>query len=293
MIRVLLGALCISFSPVFVKLAGVSALGSAFWRMLFGGLGLLAWLLVRGGFRLPSGRLLAGALFFALLWGIDIAGWHAAILYVGPGMGTLLPNFQAVLLPLLALALFREPVRPLLALALPLALAGLFLVVGPQWGGFGQGSRLGVALGLGAGVFYALYLLALQRLARTDQDDPFRIVTMISLGCALLLALGMLAKGDSFAIPDAASLGILFAYGLFGQVLGWVLITTGVRSTPTALVGLLLLLQPTCSYLWDVLFFDKHIGLLEGAGVLLALAGIYLGGRARPARPNEKTSRAK
>jgi len=38
-----------------------------------------------------------------------------------------------------------------------------------------------------------------------------------------------------------------------------------------------LLLQPTLSYVWDVLFFDKPTGTVEIAGVILALAGIFLG----------------
>ena len=281
MIRVLIGALLISFSPVFVKVAGVSALASAFWRMAFGGLGLTVWVLFRDGFRPPSARLTRSVFLCSLFFAVDIACWHQAILHVGPGLGTLLANFQAVLLPLLALALLREPIRPVLGLALPLALAGLWLIVGPQWAGFGPQARLGVVYGLGAALFYALYLLTLKRTADRREHDPVRIVALLSLVCALLFGLAMAATGDSFAIPDGRAWASLLAYGLCGQVLGWMLITRGIPATPTAAVGLLLLLQPTCSYLWDVLFFGKRPGLLEGAGVLLALTGIYLGSRSR------------
>lgn len=281
MIRLLVGALFISFSPVFVKVAGVSALASAFWRMAFGGLILSGWVLARHGLRPPPARLVGSAFVCALFFSVDIACWHESVLSVGPGLGTLLANFQALLLPVLARVLMREPVRPVLALALPLALAGLWLMVGPQWPGFDHQARLGVGFGLGAAFFYALYLLTLKRTADRLEYDPVSIVAAISLACALVLGLGMVATGDSFAIPDARAWASLLGYGLFGQVLGWMLITRGIPATPTALVGLLLLLQPTCSYLWDVLFFGKRLGSLEAAGVLLALAGIYMGGRAR------------
>ncbi len=281
MIRLLIGAVLISFSPVFVKVAGVPALASGFWRMAFGGLILLAWVCVRDGLKPPSGRLARILVLCAVFFTIDITCWHQAILSLGPGLGTLLANFQAVLLPLLALALLREPVRPVLALALPLALAGLWLIVGPQWADFGPGSRQGVALGLAAAFFYALYLLALKRAATGTDEDPLRIVAVLSLICAAFLGTAMAAAGDSFAIPSARSWIALVGYGVVGQVLGWVFITRGARTTPTALVGLLLLAQPVCSYLWDVLFFARRPGLLEMAGVGLALAGIYLGTRAR------------
>ncbi|MES9846262.1 MAG: hypothetical protein ABW131_16600, partial [Candidatus Sedimenticola sp. 6PFRAG5] len=41
------GATLISFSPVFVAVADVSAEASAFYRMFFGALVMLAWLLIR------------------------------------------------------------------------------------------------------------------------------------------------------------------------------------------------------------------------------------------------------
>jgi drug/metabolite transporter (DMT)-like permease len=61
------------------------------------------------------------------------------------------------------------------------------------------------------------------------------------------------------------------------QCLGWLAISSGLAGVRPALAGLILLLQPTLSYLWDVLFFDKPTGLVELCGVALALGGIYCG----------------
>ncbi|MCX6832762.1 MAG: hypothetical protein NT028_11655 [candidate division Zixibacteria bacterium] len=42
-------------------------------------------------------------------------------------------------------------------------------------------------------------------------------------------------------------------------------------------VGLILLLQPTLAFVWDVLFFKRPTTELEGVGAVIALAAIYLG----------------
>lgn len=280
MIRVLIGAVLISFSPVFVKLAGIPGLAAAFWRMAIGGAVLVAWLVLRDGLKLPPAKLVGAIFLCSLFFAGDIALWHQAILYIGPGLSTLIANFQAVLLPVMALLLFREAVRPILALALPVALSGLWLLVGPQWQDFTPEARHGVFLGLGAACLYSLYLLILKR-AAVSGSDPLRIVALVSVSCAALFGAAMLATGASFAIPTPQAWAALLGYGVLAQVLGWVFITRGMPNTPTSLVGLLLLLQPTCAYLWDVLFFSRRPGLLEVAGVILTLTGIYLGSRSR------------
>ncbi|MBU4476016.1 MAG: EamA family transporter, partial [Proteobacteria bacterium] len=61
------------------------------------------------------------------------------------------------------------------------------------------------------------------------------------------------------------------------HAIGWYLITRGIQQVRTSLVGLILLLQPTLSYVWDILLFDKPTSPVELTGVALALTAIYLG----------------
>ncbi|MBP7296541.1 MAG: EamA family transporter, partial [Acidobacteria bacterium] len=72
-------------------------------------------------------------------------------------------------------------------------------------------------------------------------------------------------------------------YALLGQVLAWVVIARALPKVTATLAGLILLLQPLLSFLWDVLFFSRPTGPLEWLGLGVALAGIYLG--AAPQRP--------
>lgn len=291
MLQLLLGAVLISFSAVFVKLANVSGDGAAFYRMFFGSAGLLAVVVARATLGdvppLPRGRalgqLLGGAGLCGFLFALDILCWHTAIHALGPGLATILANFQAVILAAIAYVFLGERRGRRFYIAAPLALAGLWIMVGPQWDAQGETFQEGVWLGLAAAAFYTLFLLALKRTmtpAAGGKVDSYVVVLCISLATALCVAMFMLGRGESFAVPDARSWLALAAYGLFGQVLGWVLVSRGLAGVSTALGGLLLLLQPALSYLWDVLFFAKPVTILELAGAGTALVAIYLGATA-------------
>ncbi|MET0094923.1 MAG: hypothetical protein ABW120_15400, partial [Sedimenticola sp.] len=60
-------------------------------------------------------------------------------------------------------------------------------------------------------------------------------------------------------------------------VVGWLLITSAMPRLKAMTVGLMLLLQPTLSFTWDILFFGRSLSTLEAVGVLLTLVGIYFG----------------
>ncbi|MGH8090443.1 MAG: EamA family transporter, partial [Rudaea sp.] len=76
----------------------------------------------------------------------------------------------------------------------------------------------------------------------------------------------------------------LLGLGLFGQVLGWVLIASAMPQLPASLVGLLLLLQPALSFVLDVILFARPTGALDWIGLALSLLGIFVGSaRRRPA----------
>ncbi len=294
MLQLLLGAVLISFSAVFVKLAQVSGDAAGFYRMFFGALGLLVALSGRAALgrapEQPKGRelarLLGGGALCGLFFALDIACWHSSIHALGPGLATIIGNFQAVLVAAYAYVVQGERRGRRFYFAAPLALAGLWLMVGPQWESQSPAYRAGVGLALATAVFYTAYLLSLKRTMtpeRVGRVDSMSVVFVISVTTALCLAGLMLLRGESFAVPAARDWLVLAAYGLFGQVFGWVLVSRGLAKVGAAMGGLLLLLQPALSYLWDVLFFARPVTPLELAGAATALTAIYLGATARGA----------
>lgn len=289
MTHLFIGAFLISFSPLFVALAapyGVGGDAAAFHRVLIGGVGLyLATLLSRE----PRSRVSAmpregyfWSLVCAVFFAADLVAWHVSILYIGPGLATLFGNFQVFVLALWGLFFQKEKPSPRFFAGLALAMGGLFAIVAPAWAGAGQSYQLGVVFGLLTGLFYAGFILALGRsMLVCGEGSQLAVMTVNSLMTAALLLPVLLIKGESPALAPGMPLLLMAGYGLSSQLLGWALISRGLRETRVSLAGLVLLLQPALAYVWDLLFFAKPAGGFEVAGVAATLAGIALGVRRR------------
>ena len=273
-----LGAVLISFSGVWVKLAHVSPTAAAFYRVLFGGMFLLLGSLWRREFRRLS-RIQTGLVFFSsLIFSIDLVLFHISIRYVGPGLGTILPNFQVFIMAAAGALFLKEKLRAAYLLSLPLAVVGLFFIVGIHWEQLGAQYRLGIYAGLGTSLCYSGFLLSLRKL-HGDSKAPslFYILMLVSFAAAGFLAIEMLRTGDSFAIPDVQSLLSLLTLGIFSQGVGWILISKALPHLRVSFSGLILLLQPALAFVWDVAFFDRQTGWLNWMGVATVLCAIYLG----------------
>jgi drug/metabolite transporter (DMT)-like permease len=181
---------------------------------------------------------------------------------------------------LAGIILYRQAPRPVQLVAAPLALLGLGLIVGFDWSELPPDYRLGLIFGLLTAVAYAGYLLTM-RAARADALDtlPMREVAIMSLTVAAILAASAYVEGVSLAIPTMADAGWLLAYGLLSHCMGMVLIASSLPKVSTTQAGLALLLQPTLSFIWDVLFFARPVTTTELIGAVIALAAIYLGSR--------------
>ncbi|MFO7784336.1 MAG: DMT family transporter [Thermodesulfobacteriota bacterium] len=152
-------------------------------------------------------------------------------------------------------------------------------------GGVSADYKLGVALGLVAAFCYTGYILFL-RMAQ-QSGSTFETITLSTLFTGVFLGVFPAGHGESFAVPGLTGWLVLGAYAVVSQVLGWLLITSGIGRPEASKVGLALLLQPTLAFVWDVLFFARPTTLVEVAGALLAICAIYLGtvGRVAAGRP--------
>jgi drug/metabolite transporter (DMT)-like permease len=289
-LRLFAGALIISFSPVFVKLTSVAPTASGFYRVLFGGIVLALFLLVtRRRLSLRAGAwtaLLLSAVFFAL----DLWFWHRSIIYIGPGLSTLLANFQVFFMMGAGILLLGQKPTGRQILAVPLAIVGLTLVVGFDWQKLPSDYRYGVVFGLLTAVCYAGYMLFMrQARMHSAHAVPTREIAVISLLTAVMLGSAAIVEDVSLVIPTVADAIWLLLYGVLCSGVGMMFIASSLARVSTTEVGLALLLQPTCSFLWDILFFGRSLTAMEAGGAVLALAAIYLGS----ARPSQQSQRAR
>ena len=285
-LRLFIGAALISLSPVWVRLVEVSPTTSGFYRVLIGGAALVVYLSVTGQ-RLALSKktwqvLLLAAVFFAL----DLWFWHRSINYIGPGLSTLLANFQVFIMTAASIVLLREMPRPIQLLAIPLALFGLALIVGLDWQSLPPDYRAGVIFGLLTAASYAGYLLTLRRSRQESKHKlPTREVAVVSIATALILGLSALVEGESLAITSSQDALWLVCYGILSHCIGWMFIASSLPHVTPTEAGLALLLQPTLSFVWDVLFFARPMSGTELLGAAIALLAIYLGSRPTSKQP--------
>lgn len=251
------GAALISLSPVWVTLVSVSPTTSGFYRMLIGAAALALYIVLTRRRLALSGRAWAILMLAAVFFALDLYFWHRSIIYVGPGLSTLLANFQVFIMMLAGVVLLRQKPSAVQLMAAPLALVGLGMIVGLDWQSLPAGYRLGVWFGLLTAVVYAAYLLTM-RVARADSDYllPVREIAIVSALCAVFLGFTVFAEGGSLVIPTWSDAVWLLAYGILSHSIGWLLIASSLRQVSTAQAGLALLLQPTLSFVWDVLLFE-------------------------------------
>ncbi len=281
-LSLLLGALIISFSGIWVKISEVPSLTSAFYRVFFGFLFLFLFTFFQKTSFLPSKKQLFYILLCGLAFAVDLVCWHAAIGFIGPGLATILGNFQVLILTFIGIIFLQEKINSLFLLSLPLAMLGLFLIVGPDWSTFNANYKYGIYLGLATAGCYAFFLLLLRKLLVMGEKEPFHLPLMhVSFVCAIILAMIMIFQNVSFSIPSATGISALLALGLFSQVIGWILISNAMPHIQASLTGFILLLQPALAFIWDVLFFDRTTDSYSWAGVIISLSAIYMGGRSR------------
>ena len=281
-LRLFIGAALISLSPVWVKLVDVSPTASAFWRLFIGGVVLATYLLLTR--KRPDFEARVWWILFlaALFLAADLWFYHRSIGYVGPGLSTLLANFQVFVMAAAGLLILREPPSGRQLVAIPLAFVGLAMIVGVDWNALPVDYRKGIIFGLAAAATYAAYLLSMRRSRRDSIDRvPSREIAIVSLSGAIMLGGTALLEGQTLAIASSGDLAWLICYGVLSHGLGMLFITSSLPHVTPTQAGVALLLQPTLSFVWDVAFFARPMSVREFLGAAIALAAIYLGSRSR------------
>ena len=269
-----LGAGCIAFSGILVRLADVSPDTAAVFRCLYAlpALGLFAWLERRryGATAWRDRRIayLAGA-FFAL----DLIFWHRSIIAVGAGLATVLGNLQVVMVGFVAWLILGERPSARIFVAVPLVLIGIVLISGiVEEGAYGADPVLGTVYGILTALAYTAFVLLLRR-ANRDTRRPAGPLFDATLTATVLSAIGGLVLRD-LAWPDAAAHGWLVALALSSQVLGWLLISVSLPRLPAAVTSVVIMLQPVGSVFLAMWLLAEAPSLLQLGGVALVLAGV-------------------
>lgn len=293
-ILLLIGALCISFAPVFVKLLGVDLMSPTsigFWRTFIGANLFFMLTLLRGRSMKISRPLMGWAVLAGFLFSVDLYFWHWSIVYSGAGIATILANTQVFGTAILGYFVFKQKLSLKFFIAAIAAMGGVVLLVG-----FGSKIELsenylkGVLFGLIAGITYANYLVTLKYAGQKHQMvDYVTLMAWISLFTSFFLGGATIVESDSIFPPDIYSLFILFLLALVAQTVGWWAISNGLQLVEASRAGLIILMQPVLATIWGMIFFAETLTFVQLLGAAVTLGTIYFGGVLKAKPPETAT----
>jgi drug/metabolite transporter (DMT)-like permease len=267
----MLGNVALAFGPWMVRLSDVGPSAAGFWRLA---LALPFLLLLARAMGQPAywpGKAAAwiiaiAAFFFAA----DLAAWHAGIHLTKLGNATLFGNVASFAFAAWGLWLARRLPSALQGAALLLAALGSALLMA---GSAELSPRYlrGDLLTLLAGLLYAGYLIAVERVRGTLQPLPVLILAS-AFGAAMLLPFAA-AMGETIWPADWTPL-LLLALG--SQVVGQGCLVYALGQVPPLVVGLALLTQPAVSAAIGWIAYGEVMTSLDFLGAAAIGAALVL-----------------
>jgi drug/metabolite transporter (DMT)-like permease len=270
----LAGGCAIAFAPIFVRLADTGPVASAFWRCALAVPVVWVWVLLKARDERPSRVSWLPVALAGLFFAGDLGVWHFSILYTSVANATVLANLAPIFVTLAGWLFWRRKVSRTFLAGMFVAIAGMFVLVGPN---FAAGGRplVGDALGALTAVFYAGYFLAIKA-ARDARASTARLMAWSTTITAIVLLPIALAMPQPFLPSAAAGWWVLVGLALISQVLGQGLIAYAFAHLPASLSSVSLLIQPVMAALFAWALFGEAIGPAQFAGAALVLAGIWI-----------------
>jgi drug/metabolite transporter (DMT)-like permease len=217
--------------------------------------------------------LVVAGLFFAA----DLGVWHFSIMYTSVANSTVLANLAPIFVTLGGWLLWRQQVTRTFLAGMAVAIAGMFVLAGPNFA-IGGTPLLGDALAAFTAIFYAGYFLAI-KLARDAGASTARLMAWSTTITSIVLLPVALALPQPFLPLHASGWWALAGLAVISQVLGQGLIAYAFAHLPASLSSVSLLIQPVMAALFAWILLGEAIGTAQWAGGALVLTGIWLARR--------------
>jgi drug/metabolite transporter (DMT)-like permease len=263
--------LFLSAGPWMVRLADVGPVAAGFWRLALAVpfLAFLAWRQQRGQ-PVPAWGMIVAVVVGGIFFAADLGAWHAGILMTKLANATLFGNFASILFTIYGFILLRQAPRAVQLVAVVLAVIGAALMMGGSYE-LSRAHFTGDLLALLAGLFYAFYLVAIDRARQTMKPWPVLAIATIGatlplLGCALLL-------GEQVMPGDWTPVILL---SISSQLIGQGLLVYAMGHVSPVVTGLCFLTQPIAAAAIGWIVFGERLSSGDWIGAVLVCAALVL-----------------
>ena len=168
---------------------------------------------------------------------------------------------QTMFLAIFGFFYLKEKVSLIGSSAIFLAMSGILIMVGDS---ISTGSLFGNIVALVIPINFAIYVMIIRKNSNLDM-----VPAMLYSGIFSLIYGAMLSKSFEFTSHD---LLMGFLLGVPQLALGFICITIGSRTTASATVGLLMLMETLCGPLWVWIFLNEipPISVFIGGAVIIS-----------------------
>ena len=281
-----LGAVAMGASPVFVRLADVGPFASAFWRMALAIPVLWLWLRVEKA-RSPVPALDPQNDYRLILWiGFLFAGdlffWHLAILNTSIANATLLATTTPLVVAFGAWLFLKERITRGIMAGVVSGILGAGLLVAAS-ATFAPDNIYGDMSGLITACFFGSYFLSVAYARRRMSAAQVMFYpAVVSAGFLLIAALLL----DDRVLPQTLhGVAVLCALALISQIGGQGFAAYALGHLPAVFSSLVLFFEAIAAALLAWVIFAEPVTVWQLGGGLLILAGIYA---ARPRREKQR-----
>jgi len=265
-----IGILCISFSPILVKLADASPVVCGFYRLFFAWICLLPYCLYKTNLKLARKDIIL-ALIGGVVFAADIAVWNLSLKLISATVSTLLANLAPVWVGLLSYILFKKISGSLFWIGTGIAITGMVVLVGVV-NLLHLQINAGILLALTASLLYSTYILITKDILRRISTIPFMFYNMLGAWVFLLIVAAIM--GDGLLHYNLKTWGSFAGMGLVCQLMGWITINYSISRLDPAKVALTLLSQTVIAGFLAILILNERLEMKEIIGSVIVLAGI-------------------
>ena len=266
----IIGILCIAFSPIFVKIAAAPPVTSGFYRIFIAWLCLLPYCVIKQKLKIERRQLLI-ALLGGVVFASDIAVWNMSLTRISATVSTLLANLAPVWVGLLSFVLFKRKSGKLFWIGTLVAIAGMVILVGYHSVVYLQ-FNTGILLALLASFFYAVYIVITKDILKKISTVTFMFYSMLAAAIFLLVINGF-QQNSLVNYPQSTWLCFL-GMGLICQLAGWLTINYSLGFLPSTKVAVALLAQTVFAGFLAIIFLREKLELKEIIGSAIVLGGI-------------------
>ena len=263
---IFLGALSLSFGGLIVKsFEGATLWQILFWRSLFFSLTVLTFLIIsykKETFKSIYNSGLAGFVGGVIL-SFGFCGYVFAMYNTTVANTNFIISLQILFLAVFGYFFLKEKISAVTLTSIILAITGVLVMVGNS---LSPGELSGNLAAFTMPITFAVLIMIVRKYPTVDMV-PAQFVAGI---CSCLI--GFFLSTKIMISPNDIFLG--FLAGFFQVGFGFIFITIGARTTPSAMVGIIMLSESVLGPIWAFLFVSERpsmFGLIGGAIILSAV----------------------